>query len=1456
MASIIKNQIIKHISKFTKNLSQDKIGLSTLKGEGTLTNLELDEEVLMEVLELPSWIVITKAVCNRVNVKIPWTKLKTHPMCIYLDEVVVEMRTCRELRSPNTPTGKAQQASSGPSKYGYVEKVIDGMYVHVNNISGTFLSDTFRGDIQISQLLLQSTTPDWKPANLRATRLNLQEEGDVITFKQVEWSTVRIIVDAIDTKITGTGSTPIRLITNQGHVRIAIKKRISDCGLVASKLQVLLDDILLVLTDSQLKAVILHFRSLSPVIQKATAQSKARAAEKGQAGGSSKSAQDITNRTNQANRTDTEYQYLQIVKKHDVVETSYHFLTKHVDLHLCDELNRKDTDTPGKRIEGGSMQVSMTGLSLDYYPYHSAGSTRTHWNFFDESFQTSDTWIHSLLAHFKQQYSAARREIDKLQKEVQTAPANVSLNRGSPSHVKPVSSKPVNTSSSSKSKTAEVKGHQQSSKSPPMTTTQQQSLAINQRKQVKLMSHCMIIRVQGYKFSSVATAAKMPRNDQEEVHCLLQSDKKTFCLPDDVPSIHVEYTSFYFPNELDFPVPSPIMFIQCNPLVFYLDFMTVLWLNQFCFNILQTLPDLEEFAAAADDEGEDHTDIRLDALMPKIIIPSEPEHIRPDQPDRPQELQIQVSKLTATNCRIGTNLNRPFLSKLLQSLNRHKLVTDKSTFPGATADILLTPQVFWTHAFEQNFYTPEVITAYKEGKAVGNGAIPNSSQVQGSAAALQMPKLQTNSFRKDACNDVWGVEVDQIWAEFTGVPSSPDRPVPFVEPMPIHVWVSFPPKTPSDDPKASQVSLQGQDQTGKSSDKEELADLHALLELASPVHVILNHYQFLFLMRLQNSLKELSTDLEKDQLLFSEKAPVITSQVIAVDCPSVQVSLLLPEEPSPEPEETSERESPTSGVEEVLGDTTLVPDNKEEDEGLVPPDKFSEEHRSRGSLNSQGPEEKVTDSDRLELNGNVEKGLKNEVENDELSATSRGLPPPGVFVVPEDIPISRNDLDVSDSELHRSLSEASNLSSKDLSRSRRSTSPSLGRPSLQIQEGRKGGASSVEDLSRGISESRSSLNSLTGSVQLSTLLMKSNSSVSLDELVSKEDLDLLSVDSDSSDGFSFVNRKDDQRGGSMQDVGSESGFGSEFSHSTTTVGQQDQKTQNGFNEEVKEEESGAVDQETDFSDNPYKLKKISLVRGRLHDLCAGVLMVGKDLSVKAEVQAVSKKEEGNTEFNTFMGKFDSGDVKGTIEDPPPPVPSAGPAILLRFDSGPSAEELCETAQERGYVQLKARNIDVDVLQTTITHVSGIVQDEIKSLPMPISIWVQESNFKLIDNVPPAYPTNADGTDPLPLKIPSLRVFRSPDGVFHLEGIGNPGQPGNQESSSLPSIQQTDTERENNQLKQRMTMMEEAMEVLEHERISLMSTLEHLQEELLTSDRQKDDLLYKFNELRRKVELGK
>lgn len=56
--------------RFTKNLSPNKISVKFLKGEGELHNLELDETTLSELLELPPWIRLTKAVCNKISAKV------------------------------------------------------------------------------------------------------------------------------------------------------------------------------------------------------------------------------------------------------------------------------------------------------------------------------------------------------------------------------------------------------------------------------------------------------------------------------------------------------------------------------------------------------------------------------------------------------------------------------------------------------------------------------------------------------------------------------------------------------------------------------------------------------------------------------------------------------------------------------------------------------------------------------------------------------------------------------------------------------------------------------------------------------------------------------------------------------------------------------------------------------------------------------------------------------------------------------------------------------------------------------------------------------------------------------------------------------------------------------------------------------------------------------------------
>ncbi len=89
----IVNGLVTFLRRFAKNLSSDQINLSALKGEGELRNLELDEDILTELLELPSWLRLSRATCDRVAVRIQWTKLKSVPIHLSLDEVGILSKT-------------------------------------------------------------------------------------------------------------------------------------------------------------------------------------------------------------------------------------------------------------------------------------------------------------------------------------------------------------------------------------------------------------------------------------------------------------------------------------------------------------------------------------------------------------------------------------------------------------------------------------------------------------------------------------------------------------------------------------------------------------------------------------------------------------------------------------------------------------------------------------------------------------------------------------------------------------------------------------------------------------------------------------------------------------------------------------------------------------------------------------------------------------------------------------------------------------------------------------------------------------------------------------------------------------------------------------------------------------------------------------------------------------------
>ncbi|XP_056413624.1 bridge-like lipid transfer protein family member 3A isoform X3 [Hyla sarda] len=334
MAAIIKRQILKHLSRFTKNLSPEQINLSTLRGEGQLTDLELDEEALQNMLDLPTWLAITRVYCNRAAIRIQWTKLKTHPICLMLDKVEIEMKTCEDPRPPNGPSPIALAA--GQSEYGFAEKVVEGMLLEIGCVIIKIESQTFRASLQLWQLQGYSVSPTWQQSDLRFTRLTHPQRGET-----------------------------------------------KDCMVLSTKLSFFLDELLWVLTDSQLRALLSYTKSLSEAVQKSVRQKE----QFGVGQVPSPTTPPQWSLSSPISSTSSLGQYFD---KFDVKESSYHFLISRLEIHVCDESQTRGT------VSGGAVQMTFRKIILDYYPTHKEGQSCAHWNRHSPVMTTCEQWTQDL----------------------------------------------------------------------------------------------------------------------------------------------------------------------------------------------------------------------------------------------------------------------------------------------------------------------------------------------------------------------------------------------------------------------------------------------------------------------------------------------------------------------------------------------------------------------------------------------------------------------------------------------------------------------------------------------------------------------------------------------------------------------------------------------------------------------------------------------------------------------------------------------------------------------------------------------------------------------------------------------------------------------------------------------------------------------------------------------------
>uniref|UniRef100_H3B1B9 Bridge-like lipid transfer protein family member 3A n=1 Tax=Latimeria chalumnae TaxID=7897 RepID=H3B1B9_LATCH len=1394
MAGIIKKQILKHLSRFTKNLSPDKINLSTLKGEGQLTNLELDEEVLQNVLDLPTWLAITRVYCNKAAIRIQWTKLKTHPISLYLDKVEVEMRTCEEPRQPNGPSPIALAA--GQSEYGFAEKVVEGMFIIINSITIKIQAKAFHASFELWQLQGCSMNPKWQQSDLRFTRITDPHRGEVLTFKELTWQTLRIEADAIESAEQEFVSTPLRLITNQGRIRIALKRRVKDCNVVATKLMFLLDDLLWVFTDSQLKAMMKYAKSLSEAMEKSAQQRKSMAPDTAQSASSVSSMHQSWSQ--QSVTSGSPSSISQYFEEHDVKESSYHLSISRLDLHICEDSYSRDpawTGAPQHRVTGGAIQLTFKKMGFDYYPFHLAGDGCRHWVRHSEAMETRGQWAKELLKEF-----GCKVEVFF----TQTAAGS-----GEPRR-QPTESVVENLFS------PEAGGRKQRSASFASVQSWQSLRS-------RLRSSCVLLRVDDLDVYQVST----PGQQSKKPTALLSCCRKSLRLPENVSAIHIEFTEYYFPDSQECPVPCPNLYIQLNGLQFTLDEVSMLWMNLFSLDLYQSLQQFKAIYKLEDSgKGDEHIDIRLDGARLKFVVPVEKKVV--DHPNRPQSIAGHVLTMTATNSRHAPHCTHVDLQSMFRSFASSEFYHSTYTqFPRSEDSFNILHTLFLHHAYHVD-------------------------------TKLQKPSLFPHqALKSSAANDIWSIHFTQLSLDFEGAQKSKGKSLHFIEEFPLSLWICLPvklkqskspvqqqsplapdckmassasytshmnhigptetsprSKTIEDlrnvDKFATSVDCGPTENSAWSLELESSADVHVLVHTTAHVKIRLNHYQYLLLLRLKESLAQLGEELAHDIQAVMGSPSVNPTSCLGILFHSAEVALLF------HPLPTSDMEAkPTDSESTSLMESDLSPsDSKEalvtEEKGLkqmASPDQVSASHEkvledsiienvdlslmASGSENQEekGPVEEACEA--VETLDSEEAITPSPVTSLLPLSPSLTLHPlrsrePSLMGQADLIPLKNIEVeltsalnttkDVTKEALHVTMDltkEAVSLTKDAFSLSKEKMASTMQRM-LSLQPGK--------ELTPRIQETSFASTPLSNKVRILNMNRAvSQQSIDAASLDGNQLEDQLSVDSDSSENFVI-----------LQDSESitESLLSEHVPHSLDVpIRRQSQLMEVEGDDRTSPDITSSTSQSTDEVSQEMALVLVL----KLLEVNCGIDTRGEDMVVAVRALEVIPEQLGNVGVQQFLNSSRLSPGKPFSESKPSRLQEA---VSLRFEAGPSAAAHSPLAVKNGFLHFCISNYSADLLMSSLTSLGPFLEDEVDPEVIPMKIEIRDTQITLKDDGPRLYPTSP-GPIPIILSVDDLTVQRTDDGTFCIKAVQMakefPAKETQKQSLSLKELEPTEPE---------------------------------------------------------------
>ncbi|KAI1230965.1 hypothetical protein IHE44_0008402 [Lamprotornis superbus] len=1369
------------MEKFTKNLSPDKINLSTLKGQGQLTNLELDEEVLQNVLELPTWLAITRVYCNKASIR-------------YLDKVEVEMRTCEEPRPPNGQSPIALAA--GQSEYGFAEKVVEGMFIVVNSITIKIHSKAFHASFELWQLQGYSVNPNWQQSDLRLTRITDPQRGEVLTFKELTWQTLRIEADATDNGDQDPITTPLRLITNQGRIQISLKRRTKDCNVVASKLMFLLDDLLWVLTDSQLKAMMKYAESLSEAMEKSAQQRKSLAPESVQITPPAPSAQQSWAQPFGASPNATSIG--QYFDKHDMKESSYHLLISRLDLHICDDSHARESGALKHGMLGGAIQLTFRRMAFDYYPFHRAGDACKHWVRYSEAMETRGQWAKKLVSEFQS-------KMEKLYEETDPVFARTPFS--------PFKRKPDPPQSPQKS--PPEKG-----RAPPTSLPR-----LRHPPWHRLRSSCVLVRVDDLDVHQVSTAGQQipcPNLYMQLNGLMLTLDTSSvlwinlFCLDlcrslEQFKAIYKLEDSGKRDEHVDVRLDGFRLKILHSKIFLLYTYISV---RPSCRILI--FPNILS-----------HSCLVVPLFPLQFSIPVDKKVT--DHRDRPQALCVCMSEVTATNTRHAPSCSCQDLQSLFREFAGSEFFhSSYAAFPRARDRFSLLHTLFLRHAYQVDD---------RPQKHPGFPLLPHKTS---------------------ASEDLWSVNFSELSLGFEGAESSKGRALSFIDPFPLSIWACLPKrwgqaqiskrqelatsevkikpsasfsnhsknenlsrehgicqrsktdqdlKNISKAPDTMDVLGESDCEVDDGVDSKELeasADIHVLMSSSVHVKIRLNHYQYLVLLRMKEVLQTLQEQLAKDTQEMTGSPLDPMSACVGVMFHSAEVALLMTPAPgsvveprSLDSDTTSLIESelsPSDSKEGLAGDEKELKSESSSEKGLGSTSELPEDSGMQDAGASVPLETLPRSSSDGALSaaprgkGAEEKGLIEEAHEAvealvaEKSAETSSHPqsPPALPSSPasdtqpsgrggvalngqaELIPLRNIEVELSSAlhitkdatkeALHATMDltkEAMSLTKDALSLSRDKMTSTMQRM-LSLPPARD----SVPKAEEGAVTPGG-----VGTSRMRFFSMKRTSSQHSFDTTSVDGSgpeDGLSVDSDGSDGFVMLTDSepslDPLPSGQLPQAHNDTGSRGSL---------------------VAEDEGGVspvVNSSTSQSEDP-SLQLVSVLVLKMNDVNCAIEVQGDDLSVALQVMNVVPEQLNNVGMWQFLRGYRDlsapalGDP-GVEKPASPEARQPHPEVCLRLESGPCAAAHSPLAERNGFLRVLLHSSSTELCTSCLTSLGPFLEDEIIPEVIPMEIEVVDAKITLKDDSPPVYPTSP-GPVPITLAIDHVVVRRRDDGVFYL-----------------------------------------------------------------------------------------